>query len=204
MGLGGGTTLKKYVTINNNDFTIRCNENVEGATCRKLKKGPNEGKEVFELRYSELSGIITSMKEVKKDFGDFIEVTIKDQEDFILQIPWSDFTVRDALIKRLPNLNPGKVVVFKVWENKENGRTAFAIQQDDEWIKYAYTKDNPNGMPQPEKTNVRGVDKWDFTNVENFLYDEFQKHSKKFNQVLDVQTAEEILSENPTDEDMPF
>jgi hypothetical protein len=34
-----------------------------------------------------------------------------------------------------------------------------------------YTKDNPNGMPPPVEKTVKGQQKWDFSEQENFLYE---------------------------------
>ena len=34
-----------------------------------------------------------------------------------------------------------------------------------------FTRDNPNDMPPPVKKTVKGVEKWDWEEQENFLYE---------------------------------
>ena len=199
MGLKRKGTNKTFITIVGGEFCIRVPEGTEGARERKLTAGKNEGTMISELTYSEVSGMITDLKYSEKEFGSFIEITIKDDKEYMIQIPWNSFGIRDSFLKRLPFVDEKKETVFTVFPDKETGRSVFLVSQDDDFIKCKFTKDEPNGLPQPIEKQVRGRITWDFSECENFLYNVLQENLPRF-EAERVKDYQEEMPEDICDE----
>lgn len=201
MGLSNNEHQKKtFVAILSGagKFAIRADKDTEGAVARDISKGPNSGKTVYELLYSELSGQIVNISYTKKDIGAQIEVTIEDNGRYVLQIPWAS-RVRDQFIKRIVNTDLTTKVTFKVFSDKDSGRPVFLIEQLGAYVPMSFTKNNPCGVPQPVQKIVRGEKSWDFTEVENFMFDRLQEVIANFSKV----ELPEDTQETP-DADMTF
>lgn len=169
-----GTGNKKFVTVSRRDskFVIRVPEGTEGAEARVIEKGAKEGQTVYEMKYSTLSGDISKIDYVKKQFGEFIEVTI---DDCVLQISWNDFRVRDSFIKRIVNANFCSPVEFVLFPDSKTHEPVFLIKQAGASVPMSFTKANPEGIPQATQTTERGTVKWDFSAIENFLYEKLME-----------------------------
>jgi len=186
MGLEGGKSDKTYVSIVGCKFVIRVPAGTDGAVARKLTKGKNEGKEVHELHYSRLRGRIVYICHEQKDFGEYLTIDIKDEvKTFTLNIPWDNFSVRDNFIKQLPNMSEKEYVCLNVFEGDDE-RVVFLVRQgidaegNEKIVPFSFTKDNPQGIPQPTETTVRGVAKWNWDAVVEFLYKVLIKESGRF------------------------
>ena len=208
MGLNANSgNNKTFVSIAGGYLTTRVSEGTAGAVARQLTKGKNEGQTVYELKFKSLTGVISKIEYLTKEFGSFIEVTVTDGEDYTLQIAWEDFGVRDSFIKRLPNIDPEKEVEFTAWKNNE-GHTVFLIKQDGEICKMAFTRDNPNGMPEATKNKLG---KWDFSKAEEFLFGVLEQEKDKFDGKFVVNKAKDMFCASETNEvvintdtDIPF
>jgi hypothetical protein len=172
------------VTINSSEakFAVRCNEYDEGAVARELTKGANAGKKIYEKKYDEVEGMVKSINYTTKNIGDKsvnqIEVTLNDEgKDFLVQIPWS-MRIRDHFIKRIVNVDFKKPISIKLFKDKEKDTCVLNIKQNDVTVPMSFTKDNPGDLPQPVKKTVKGVDTFDYTMVEEFLYQELMKISE--------------------------
>ena len=178
MGLTSSGVERTFVSIINGKFTVRASEGTPGAVARQLEKGPNAGSTVYELKYSSLSGMVKEIAYVTKKFGVFVEITVVDDKEYTLQLPWEAFGARTSLIKRLPNVDPSKEVEFCVFKDeKENN--IFFLKQDDVTVPVAFSKESPNGMPQAVK-NSRG--QWDFSKVDDFLYAVLETEMSRFSE----------------------
>ena len=81
-------------------------------------------------------------------------------------------------------------------------------------MKFAYTKDNPNGLPAPNKKVVRGKEEWDWSEPETFLWDvassffeQFEGNIKPAFQEKEKEAPDQFVeSSNPlsSDDDLPF
>lgn len=174
MGLSNKKSNQQtFVTIVGGKFTIRLQDGDTNpdAVERVLEKGPNAGKTVRELQFTHLDGMIESGEMHQSDFGtDFTLIMSDGDESFKFQIPLES-QYFGQVAKRLSNIDHTKNVVFGLGWDKEKQRNFLFIQQDGVSVHMNYTKDNPNGMPPPVKKTVKGQDKWDFEDQENFLYD---------------------------------
>jgi hypothetical protein len=173
MGLSNGNQNQgTIVTIVGGKFTVRLDDNDTNpnAVERKLEKGPKAGQTVKELKYSSLSGKITSCLIRDGEYGSDLVFGMKDGDEvFTLQVPLES-RYFGQIVKRLPNVDPSHTVVFGIGEDKQTHKPFLFIKQNNEQVKMAYTKDNPNGMPTPTQRTVKGKAVWDFMEQEDFLY----------------------------------
>jgi len=190
MGLEGGAN-KTYVSIVKSRLTIRVPKNTENAVERVLEKGPKAGLPIYELQYPRLRGNITDISyETHSEYGDSVAIEVKSKSDnktYCLKISWDDFGVRTNFVKQLSNVDHTKEVCFIAFPDKEkNDKTVFLIAQgkdaDDKDIivPFKYTKENPEGIPEPTQKMVRGTEKWDYSDNNEFLYQVFIKESSRF------------------------
>lgn len=157
----------KYITILNGKFTIRVNENTEGAIARINKLG----KQVFELYYDRFTGVLKNIKTTDGEYGkswvfDF-EV---DGEVFHLQLSYSN-SFATAFLKMLPNIDVSKPITLtpSVKEVDGKNKSSLFANQDGVAIKHAYTMENPNGLPDMKQVKIKGELKWDDSERLEFL-----------------------------------
>ena len=183
MGLtNGATTSSKIVTIVKGKFTIRLPEGADDPTAveRTLEKGVNAGKVVKELQYTGIEGTIERCYVDESDYGaNFITELIDDEgARFKLQIAL-DSQFFGQYAKRMPNIDTAKPLFLGLGYDRERGRNFLYARQDEEKVSMAYTKDNPNGLPEPTKKTVKGKEVWDWEEQENFLYEVAMDFSSK-------------------------
>lgn len=176
MGLSQSGGRKQYVQIVGGKFAVRVDKDTEGAVERTLAKGNSAGKVVYELLYDTLSGRITNISYNVKEFGDVIEIEI--DGELVLSIPWSN-GVKSSLICRLCNVDFAQEVLFKIFIGHK-GSAVLIMYQSGDLVPLRYTKDAPEDMPKAKQISVRGVEKWDFTEVDNFLFDVLNRQIERF------------------------
>lgn len=175
MGLTNNeTSNSKIVTIVKGKFTIRLpdDSNNPKAVERELTMGVNAGKIVKELQYTGIEGSIERCYVDESDYGANLITELVDEEGsrFKLQIPL-DSQFFGQYAKRMPNIDTSKPLFLGLGYDRERGRNFLYARQGDEKVSMAYTKDNPNGLPEPTKKTVKGKEVWDFEEQENFLYE---------------------------------
>lgn len=151
-----------------------------GQICKKVSKPTNISKErvnkngayVNEEFYKGWKGMITAI-EVRehKEYGKFWNVTLTDdQGDAILQMKYSS-GYSTAFLKMLPNvdLKSDVIITPKLTIEGDKKKTSLFITQHGQPIKWFYTRDNPNGLPELKKIRVKGQDVWDDSDIAEFL-----------------------------------
>ena len=91
-------------------------------------------------------------------------------EVYNLQLPYSNsFAV--AFLKMLPNISLNEKMEFTPSQKVIDGKnqSSLFIKQNGVNIKHAFTKDNPNGLPDMKKIKVKGQEVWDDTDRLAFL-----------------------------------
>jgi hypothetical protein len=145
----------------------------ELVTSRVLEKGPNAGLTKYEIRAQELSpSAVIGAEFQQSNYGNNLILKLLDDDEnaFNLQIPTeSGFFAQFA--KRIPNIDFDKQVTFKLAKSKLDDKPYLFISQGGEPIKFAFTKDNPNGCPPPVQKNIKGKTVWVWEDHENFLYE---------------------------------
>ncbi len=183
MGLTNSeTSNSKIVTIVKGKFTIRLpdDSNNPKAVERELTMGVNAGKIVKELQYTGIEGSIERCYVDESEYGVNYMTELVDDESsrFKLQIPL-DSQFFGQYAKRMPNIDTSKPLFLGLGYDRERGRNFLYARQGDEKVSMAYTKDNPNGLPEPTKKTVKGKEVWDFEEQENFLYEVAMDFSTK-------------------------
>ena len=151
----------------------------DGKICRRVQsKTPDaierinkDGKLVYEEFYKGWKGTITDIKTRENDYGKNWMIYLKDEYgDYILQLPYSS-GYSASFLKALPNVDPSQPVTLmpslKIEGDKK--RTSMFINQNGASLKWAYTKDNPNGLPELQQIKVKGKTTWDDSEIMEFL-----------------------------------
>jgi len=151
----------------------------EGKICRRVQtKTPEsierltkDNKLVYEEFYKGWNGTITDIKTRENDYGKNWMIHLIDENgEYILQLPYSS-GYSASFLKALPNLDPMQPVTItpslKIEGDKK--RTSLFLNQNGTALKWAYTKDNPNGLPQLMQIKVKGKTTWDDSDIMEFL-----------------------------------
>ena len=157
----------QFITILNGKFCQRVQEGTEGSEQRTNKLG----KTVWEKFYTSFTGKLVDIKTQDGTYGKSWVFSFKDTgEVYHLQLSYSN-SFATAFLKMLPNLDLTKEMKLSPSVKQVDGKnkSSLFINQNGVPVKHAYTKDNPNGMPDMEQITVKGVPVWDDTKRLEFL-----------------------------------
>jgi hypothetical protein len=166
--LGGTNTT--YLSVADGNLVRQHKQATERTTERITKTG----KLVFEEKFKDLTGKLTNLDTRENDYGKQWQLTFKDGEDtYIVSLPFSS-RYASSFLKALPNLQLGKEVRFMPWAMKDKldatkTITGITLYQEGNKIAPAYTKEEPNGLPQMVKIKVKGKEQWDDSAMMEFL-----------------------------------
>lgn len=177
-------------------------------TDKSVQRTTKTGKVVNEVFYKGWKGKITNI-EIKehKEYGKFWNVTLTDEDgDAIIQMNYSS-GYSAAFLKTLPNIDLTKDVVFTPSMKMEGDKkkTTIFLSQNGNPLKHAFTKDNPNGLPQLRQQKVKGKMVWDDSDLmeflENMVKTEIIPKLKKAHTEPSPVGAD---SQDASDDDLPF
>lgn len=157
-----------YLSISNGKICRQVLQPTKTSVTRVNKNG----KTVHEEFYKGWKGLITSISvKEHKEFGKFWCITLTDKDgDAILQMNYSS-GYSSAFLKTLPNIDLKSEVNFvpdmKIEGDKK--KTTVFITQHGQPVKWAYTKDAPNGLPPLKQVKVKGKITWDDSDCSEFL-----------------------------------
>ena len=158
----------KYITILGGRFCQRVQEGTEGAITRVNKIGNT----VHEKFYDSFTGKLEKIEVKDGNYGKTWNFGFRDREDlYTLQLSYSN-SFSTAILKQLPNvdLTQEMKVTPMVKEVEGKRRSSLFINQNGVALKHAFTRDNPNGMPDMEQVTVKGELVWDDTKRMEFLH----------------------------------
>lgn len=163
-----------YYTISDGKICRQHREPVEGSITRVNKNG----KTVHETFHKALKGRITDIKTKDGDFGKQWIVTLQDEsgQSEQLQFQYSS-GYANGFLRALPNVDFSKEVIIAPnlqMVNDKKKTTVFLSQLNDDngkWeaLKWYFTKDEPNGLPDLEQKKFKGKITWDDTEMMEFL-----------------------------------
>ena len=190
----GGTNLT-YLSVSDGNLT-RQHKQANDRTTERVTK---TGKLVFEERFRDLTGMITNVNTRENDYGKQWQLTFEDGSDtYIVSMPYSS-RYASSFLKALPNINIHEPLRFMPWAMKDKNDvsktvTGITMYQNDTKIAPAYTRDEPNGLPQMEKIKVKGKEQWDDSAMMEFL------------EQMAYKTFADVSDNNPVldTEDIPF
>lgn len=157
-----------FLTINNGKVCKK----VQKKTAISVERVNKNGVTVQEEYYKGWKGLITAIAvREHPEYGKFWNVTLTDdQGDAILQMKYSS-GYSAAFLKTLPNidLNSDVVITPNLKTEGAKKKTTVFVTQHGVPIKWHYTKDNMNGLPELKKIKVKGKDTWDDSDIMEFL-----------------------------------
>lgn len=157
-----------FLTISNGKI---CKKVIK-KTAISIERVNKNGVTVQEEYYKGWKGLITSIAvREHKDFGKFWNITLTDdQGDAILQMNYSS-GYANAFLKTLPNIDLKSDVVItpNLKMEGDKKKTTVFVTQHGVPIKWHYTKDNPNGIPELKQVKVKGKLTWDDSDLMEFL-----------------------------------
>ncbi len=148
------------------------------ATSESTQRVTKTGKLVHEEKYKDLTGLLVGAETKENDFGKQWCLKFKDGEDnYIVNMPYSS-RYSSSFLKALPNIDLTKLVKFMPWSMTDKNDatkkvTGITMYQNDGngFVKIApaFTKDNPNGLPEMKQIKVKGKIIWDDSDMTDFL-----------------------------------
>jgi hypothetical protein len=166
--LGGVNTT--YLSVADGNLVRQHKQATERTTERLTKTG----KLVFEERFKDLTAKLENITTRTNDYGTQWQLHFTDGDaSYIVSLPYSS-RYASSFLKALPNIDASKEVRFMPWAMKDKQDatktiTGITLYQDGEKIAPAYTKENPNGLPQMTKIKVKGKEQWDDSSMMEFL-----------------------------------
>ena len=164
----GGAT---YLSIADGKIVRNHKEAKQGVTVSRTTK---TGKTVHEEKFDSITGRIVGLKTHENDFGKQWHLTFTDGEDsYIVTMPYSS-RYSTSFLKALPNIDLSKDVKLMPWSmtDKQDASkkvTGITMWQDGNKVAPAFTKDEPNGLPQMKQVKVKGQMTWDDSDMMEFL-----------------------------------
>lgn len=156
-----------YLSISDGKICRR----VQSPTDSSIQRTTKDGRIVNEEFYNGWMGKITNIQTRESEYGKEWQVTIDDgHTPAQLQFKYSSGYAA-SFLKALPNVNLNAPVTFspKITIDGEKKRTTLFLNQDGKAVKWAYTKDNPNGCPGLKQIKVKGQTTWDDSDMMEFL-----------------------------------
>jgi hypothetical protein len=195
--VGTENNVSNYYNISNGKVVRSFGKN-EPEGIQTTSRVNKNGDTVFEQNFDFIEGAIVDAKLTEHDeYGSHIVLTISDGETKAdLQIKFDSAYGRSFLFK-LPKLDVKSKVKIKPYSfvSKDNGKTITGLNVfNPNKVENAYTKDNPNGLPQLKKVKFNGKEQWDKTEQIEFL-------TEKYNHFLALFKEVEVSEE---DEDLDF
>lgn len=156
-----------FITILGGKFCQRVPEGTEGA----VKRTNKIGNVVYEKFYDNFTGKLVGIDVRDSNYGKTWNFMFQDKEDvYTLQLSYSN-SFATAFLKILPNVDLTKEMKVSPSVKEVDGKmkSTLFVSQDGKPLKHAYTRENPNGMPDMEQVTVKGVLVWDDTKRLAFL-----------------------------------
>lgn len=161
-----------YLGISDGKLVRQHKQAVEGKTVSRINKN---GKTVHEEKFDYIEGFIAGLKVNVNDYGKTYVLKIVDDEQNVynINIMYSS-RYATSFLKCLPNVDLAVGVRLQPWSmiDKDDSTktvTGITMWQDKQKIAPYYTKDFPNGLPEMKKIRFKGEDRWDSTDMDEFL-----------------------------------
>ncbi len=180
-------------------------------TDKTIERTNKNGKVVYEEFYKGWKGKITDIAvRDHPEFGKKWNITLTDLEgDAILQMNYSS-GYSAAFLKTLPNVDFGSDVIItpKMTVEGDKKKTSVFITQHGTPLKWAFTKEKPNGIPELKQVKVKGKLTWDDSDIMEFLEkmvkEKILPKLSKAGYASKVTVPAEELEKETVSEDLPF
>ena len=144
---------------------------VKEPTANSRQRTTKEGKIVHEELYDYATGLITDITTRENDYGKFWNVVMTDgSSTYVLQFKYSGGNAT-SFLKSIPNADVTKPITImpKMQTVGDKKRASLVLIQDNQAIRWKWTKDNPGDVPQLRKIKVKGIEQWDDSDMMEYL-----------------------------------
>lgn len=165
-------------------------------TSNTIQRTNKKGRIVHEEFFKDLTGVITKITTKENDFGKQWQIVFTDGDDkYMVQMQYSG-RYSSSFLKALPNVDAQSPVRFMPWEmtdKNDSSRkvTGVTLYQFGIKIPPAYTKEDPNGLPEMKKVKVKGKDTYDDSDMMEFL----EEVAKSWISAIPAPSDEDIKNE---------
>jgi hypothetical protein len=183
-----------FLQISNGKIVRQSKVPVENSVSRINKLG----REVHELFYDSINGVITDVVTRESEYGKSWVVSIKSEGKlYKLEFNYSS-GYATSFLKALPNVSFGDVVTLspKLIIDGDKKKSVLFISQDGKGLKHFFTRDNPNGLPELKKIKIKGKESWDDSDRMEFLEQYVQNNI--------IPMLKPSLQDNIEGEEVPF
>jgi len=209
MGLGTRDNVI-YVSIREGKLNIAATSQTENAIAKVMDDGSTKYYSV----YDNIEGVITGFSTKEDEYNGKktmkLMIRISDgKENYILQMSVESAYFRGFATK-VPNIDFSKKILIAPVLKEENGKKQYGLllKQGEDWLKSAFTKDNPNGMPEiVPLTNAKGaIVSWDSSLQNDFLLNIVNEASGRLSTPTTVAVTEGDFEETQeqSEDDLPF
>lgn len=183
-----------FLSISNGKIVRQSKVPVENSVARINKLG----REVHELFYDSINGVITDVITRESEYGKSWVVSIKSEGKlYKLEFNYSS-GYATTFLKALPNVSFGDVVTLspKLIIDGDKKKSVLFISQDGKGLKHFFTRDNPNGLPELKKIKIKGKESWDDSDRMEFFEQYVQNNI--------IPMLKPSLQDNIEGEEVPF
>jgi hypothetical protein len=170
----GSSQNKIYLNVADGKIVRRVNEGTKDAVSRVQKNG----KIVWELKYSFVTGILTGISIKEGEISgtptkDWIFDLSDGENNYQLQIQYDSRYATSLLFSLCnPLCDFSEPITIAPWMKVVNDKkkTACYVRQNvNETIPWYFTKEDPNGLPDLKQVTFKGKDTWDSWDRMQFL-----------------------------------
>ena len=194
MGLNQSQESVIFLSISNGKIVRQVKEKEEKSVSRVNKMG----REVYELFYDSITGLIKNVTTRESEYGKSWVVNIESESKmYKLEFNYSS-GYANTFLKALPNVSFGSIVTLspKLIIDGDKKKSVLFISQEGKGLKHFFTKDNPNGLPDLKKIKIKGKESWDDSDRMEFLEQYVQ------NNIIPMLKPQ--LQDNIEGEEVPF
>lgn len=183
------------------------------STPETTQRTTKTGKVVHEEFYKDLTGYIRNITTKENDYGKQWQISFADSEDlYVVSMPYSS-RYAASFLKALPNVDAKEPVRFMPWSMIDKNDpmkkiTGITMYQNDVKVLAAFTKEDPNGLPQMKKIKIKGKEQWDDSDMMEFLESSAMDWQKGIQETLVKKEVAAIVEDaaNPESnpDDLPF
>ena len=157
---------KVFLSISNGKLVRSFKEKVEGSVSRINKAG----REVHECFYDSLEGIIKGIDTKDGDYGKFLVVNVESNGvNYQLEMNYSS-GYSASFLKTIPNVTlQSRVTITPKLTIEGDKKKSVVFLNQNGGLKWYFTKDNLNGMPDLTKVKIKGKETWDDSDRMEFL-----------------------------------
>jgi len=173
---------------------------VKEPTANSRQRTNKDGKIVHEELYDYASGLITDITTRENEYGKFWNVVMTDgSATYVLQFKYSGGNAT-SFLKSIPNADVTKPITImpKMQTVGDKKRASLVLIQDNQAIRWKWTKDNPGDVPQLRKIKVKGIEQWDDSDMMDYLESYLITHIKP------KLTGAAVFGADDSDDETPF